>query len=326
MPEVTPNIGENCHRAGGGHFFSPPKPAGLNGESRPVSRDLAAAGAAPRRRRAPFLFRVYRMGPRKPESKVLISDSIVRDFAAQAPLPAFCEPLPQSPSVPLLSAAAAGGPGPKRCPGAGGRRQGLTAPWRLPSRAGEKDPVLSPCCPRLLSTQVSGGATLQVSNSSSWEKGHPWVHRLAPSPCPQSGDTGWPGMGTLVSTDGHARGRTFGHAQQDEASSKMLTQHQLSTIRGEDALGPAPTASPTSPLCISQHAQGQRHFFPSPSWELTAAAHPSGGISPPKKTPAPQDGCAGAQRGPSPVGSPGPAGSAAETPPAICLAERRCRR
>lgn len=40
------------------------------------------------RRWAPFLFLIYRMGPRKPESKVLISDSIVRDF--EAPGAASC--------------------------------------------------------------------------------------------------------------------------------------------------------------------------------------------------------------------------------------------
>lgn len=54
-------------------------------------------------------------------------------------------------------------------------------------------------------------------------------------------------MGTGVSMDGQAQGHTVGHARQDEASSKMLTQHQLSTIRGEGALGPAPMASPTPP-------------------------------------------------------------------------------
>lgn len=185
--------------------------------------------------------------------------------------------------------------------------------------------MLSPCCPRLPSSQVSGGATLQVSNSSSWGKGHPWVQRLALSPCPRSSwrHAGWPGMGTGVSMDGQAQGHTVGHARQDEASSKMLTQHQLSTIRGEGALGPAPMASPTPPpLHFTAHPATAPLLPLSQLGTNSSSTPPGGGGFLPKAPPAPQDGCAGAQRGPSPVGSPGPA---AKTPPAICLAERRCR-
>lgn len=42
-------------------------------------------------------------------------------------------------------------------------------------------------------------------------------------------------------------------------------------------LVPHPWQAPHPPLCISQPTQRQRRFFPSPSWELTAAAHPWGG-------------------------------------------------
>lgn len=74
------------------------------------------------------------MSPWKPESKVLISDSIVPDFFVA--FPAFCEPprhnpgvaSAQSSSVPLLYVAAAGVPVPTEVPEHGGTATGVNVP------------------------------------------------------------------------------------------------------------------------------------------------------------------------------------------------------
>lgn len=191
MPEVTPNIGENCHRAGergvgGAPFFSffPPRTCRPEWRKPPCLLPFGSGRGDGR----PFSSSSIGWARGNPRAKFSFPTPLCRTSRPRVPLPAFCEPLPQSPSVPLLSASCSWRPpAPKGARAQGGRRQGLTAPWCLPSGTGDKDPVLSPCCPRLQSTQVSGGATLQVSNSLSWGKGHPWVQRLGPSPCPQSG-------------------------------------------------------------------------------------------------------------------------------------------
>lgn len=152
------------------------------------------------RRWAPFLFLIYRMGARKPESKVLISDCIVRDFTAQALLPAFCEPLSQSLSVPLLYATAAGIPAPK---GARewGKAQGLRAPWCLPSGRGEKDLALLLCWHHTFPTSHAPRCQLVSPYRSP-------VHNIGGKGAAMG--AGWaglshrvPALGTWRSTDGH---------------------------------------------------------------------------------------------------------------------------
>lgn len=80
-----------------------------------------------------------------------------------------------------------------------------------------------------------------------------------------------------MSTDGQAQGHTVGNAQQDEASSKMLTQHQLSTIWGEDALGPAPMASPTSPPLHFTAHPGTAPLLPLSQLGTNSSSTPLGG-------------------------------------------------